>query len=48
MPGAGNELPQGKGPVLFTGPEIASEHGWFRPHIRHLALRALAIARGQL
>ena len=48
MPVPGSELPQGKDPGLFTKPGMVSECGWFRPRIRHLALRALGMVGGQL
>ena len=41
MPVPGSELPQAEEPGLFTKPGVVSERGWFRPRIRHLALRAL-------
>ena len=45
---SGSELPQAEEPGLFTKPGVVSERGWFRPRIRHLALRALGAAGGQL
>ena len=48
MPVPGSELPQAEEPGLFTKPGVVSERGWFRPRIRHLALRALGAAGGQL